>query len=106
MSNKNMSPIVKTGARTASANHLRYRYSAAAGGHSDLLLIFTLCLLAYGLFIYFFLPTVASSQYTRVAAELSYYWQRTFELVEYRFYTVYLPYVQSLLQDGLALIGR
>lgn len=102
---KNLSPIVHANARTLKLVHPGYQ-RRTTHEHSDVMLMLGLCFLAYGFLIYLCMPTVAPAQYARATAELSYYWQTTLDSLEYRYYTAYLPFLKSLLQEGMAFIGR
>ncbi|MCB0062752.1 MAG: hypothetical protein KDE19_11575 [Caldilineaceae bacterium] len=104
MSSKNMSPIVQANATTLKLIHPGYQ-RRATHGHNDVVITLMLCFLAYGFLVYFCMPTVAPGQYARVTAELGYYWQNALDSLEYRYYTAYLPYCKSLLQEGMAFIG-
>ena len=105
MSNKNISPIVHANARTLKLVHPGYHRNVA-NEHGDLFLLIMLSFLAYGLFFYFIMPTVSPAQYTKLVAELTFYWQSALDSFEYRYYTSYLPYFSSLLQEVMGLIGR
>lgn len=105
MSKKHLSPIVHANATTLKLIHPGYQRRSTRE-YSDVMVIVLLCFLAYAFLIYCMMPAGTSHQYSRVTAELSYHWQNALDSLEYRYYTVYLPYLKSLLQEGMALLGR
>jgi hypothetical protein len=76
------------------------------GDQGDLMMIMLGCFLAFGLFIYYVMPSGTSHQYARVGAELNYHWSNLWYSFEYQFYTTYYPFVESLWQDLMVLLPR
>lgn len=104
MSSKNNSPIIYGNTRTLKSIHPGYRRRSSSE-HGDVFLLLFLSFLAYALFIYFCMPSLSSSQYTRAYNELAFQWQAVFDGLEYRYYTSFLPYIHSLLQEAMAWVG-
>lgn len=73
VSSKN-SPIVHIS--NAQRNKLYPRYGKASlFEHADLMVILVVCLLLYGVFVYYLVPSVAPNSYHRALNQLSYEWQ-------------------------------
>lgn len=105
MLNKYDSPIVKV--ETRKFHSIQYsRRSTTLGDYGDIVGLMLFCLTAYSLFLYWMMPDTAVHQYERVAAEMSYHWRYAWHAFEYQWYTAYLPYLNSLLQNMIELWPR
>lgn len=76
------SPIVHVQTYQANRTYPRYQ-SSSRFEYNDVILILLFCLALYGLFLYYFLPTVAPGSYRRIVAELGYHWQIAWRSTEY-----------------------
>ena len=96
VSNK-QSPIVHVQAQTVNRLY-PHRQSASAFEYTDVFLLLTGCLAAYGLFLYWILPVTAFTSYQRATLELSYQWQATWQSLHYHLVQVLFSQ-SSLLGD-------
>ena len=96
MMTKNLSPIAVHTTRT-----MRDLYPSARRSfwseYSDMLLLAGGFVALYLFVMYFCVPAATSHQYSRVAAELQYYWGNTLEMKQYQLRTEVYPYIESAL---------
>ena len=94
ISSKN-SPIVHVQAHQPNHLYLRRRY-AQRFEYTDVLSMLAICLVLYGLFIYYLLPGVAPETYQRSFTQLWYHWQVAAHSFEHQMNQTFLSLSHTL----------